>query len=181
MAVLRSRLMAVNVSWVLVILVLAEMGCAQEPAMSPSSGECDDTVSELTPCLSYIMANDTTPPSKDCCSGLKKVVNSNIVCLCTLLASSSSYGITVNQTRAAAMPVACKVQTPPLSACAALAPTPTTSSPDATGVGSPTAGSNGATPVVSPSATTGAADGFTPSPISICTGLLLAGVAQVLI
>ncbi|GLJ07688.1 hypothetical protein SUGI_0072510 [Cryptomeria japonica] len=179
MAGQRSRFMAVTVSWVLVVLVLAEMGCAQEPTPSPSSGGCDDTVSNLSPCLTYIMANDSTPPAKDCCSGFAKVVNGNIVCLCGLLGSSNNYGITINLTRAAALPAACKVKSPPISACAALAPSPTSSS--SSGVGSPTAGSNTVTPGLSPSAATGAAGIFRPSPSTVFTALLLAGVAQVLI
>ncbi|KAH9312452.1 hypothetical protein KI387_027487, partial [Taxus chinensis] len=159
MAGKRCRFASTNVVSILtVVVLLADIVAAQGPVPAPSSGGCDDTLTNLTPCLDYVMANDTKPPSKDCCSGLKKVVKGNIVCLCSLLGSSNSYGITINQTRAAAMPAACKVKTPPLSACNALVPV---SSPLASAItgssspgSSPTEGANQASPGSSPSSTT---------------------------
>ncbi|CAL9061021.1 unnamed protein product [Musa banksii] len=70
----------------------------------------------LAPCLNYI-AGDTTPSSTSC-SQLASVVRSQPACLCSVLnGGASSLGVTNNQTRALALPGACKVQTLPVNEC----------------------------------------------------------------
>ncbi|PKI56539.1 hypothetical protein CRG98_023065 [Punica granatum] len=81
---------------------------------SAQSG-CTSSLLGLTPCLSYVSGNSSTP-SSTCCSRLAGIVQSQPQCLCLLFngrASSSSYNI--NQTLALALPGACNVQTPPVS------------------------------------------------------------------
>ncbi|XP_008776778.2 non-specific lipid transfer protein GPI-anchored 19-like [Phoenix dactylifera] len=85
---------------------------------SAQSG-CTTAIVSLAPCLSYITGNSSTP-SSSCCSQLANVVKSQPRCLCTVLNGGASLGITINQTRALALPGACKVQTPPVSQCNAV-------------------------------------------------------------
>ncbi|KAG9451973.1 hypothetical protein H6P81_004877 [Aristolochia fimbriata] len=85
-------------------------------AQSPSS--CTSALVGLSPCLSYIMGNSSTPTAT-CCSQLASVVSSQPRCLCLVLdgQAAASLGITINQTLALELPSACRVQTPPVSAC----------------------------------------------------------------
>ncbi|XP_074563757.1 non-specific lipid transfer protein GPI-anchored 5-like [Curcuma longa] len=96
-------------------------------AAAQSSTGCTSAIIGLAPCLNYITGNSTTPSSA-CCSQLASVVQSQPACLCSVLnGGASSFGVTVNQTRALAMPSACRVQTPPASQCNAGAKSPTAS------------------------------------------------------
>ncbi|THU61234.1 hypothetical protein C4D60_Mb07t21160 [Musa balbisiana] len=76
---------------------------------------CTTAIIRLAPCLNYITGNTSTP-SSTCCSQLASVVQSQPACLCSVLnGGASSLGLTINQTRALALPGACKVQTLPVS------------------------------------------------------------------
>ncbi|KAE8665435.1 hypothetical protein F3Y22_tig00112614pilonHSYRG00046 [Hibiscus syriacus] len=91
------------------VTILCELATAQ-------SG-CSSVLLGLAPCLNYIMGSSTTPASS-CCSQLSSVVQSQPQCLCSALkGGGSSFGITINQTKALSLPGACKVQTPPVSRC----------------------------------------------------------------
>ncbi|KAG0475444.1 hypothetical protein HPP92_015130 [Vanilla planifolia] len=66
---------------------------------------CTTALISLAPCLSYISGNSSTP-SSSCCSQLASVVQSQPQCLCSVLnGGASSFGITINQTQALALPV----------------------------------------------------------------------------
>ncbi|KAG1347748.1 non-specific lipid transfer protein GPI-anchored 2 [Cocos nucifera] len=107
---------------------------------SAQSG-CTTVIVSLAPCLNYITGNSSTP-SPSCCSQLASIVQSQPRCLCTVLnGGASSLGITINQTRALALPGACKVQTPPVSQCNAVG-----SGPAAAPAESPKAPTTPATP-----------------------------------
>ncbi|KAK6940790.1 Bifunctional inhibitor/plant lipid transfer protein/seed storage helical domain [Dillenia turbinata] len=83
---------------------------------SAQSG-CTNALIGLSPCLNYVSGNTSTP-SSSCCVQLSSVVQSQPVCLCSLLnGGGSSLGITINQTLALALPGACNVKTPPVSQC----------------------------------------------------------------
>ncbi|XP_042430055.1 non-specific lipid transfer protein GPI-anchored 5-like [Zingiber officinale] len=85
--------------------------------MASAQSSCTREIISLAPCLNYISGNASTP-SSSCCSQLARVVQSQPACLCSVLdGGASSLGVTVNQTRALAMPGACGVQTPPASEC----------------------------------------------------------------
>ncbi|XP_042425639.1 non-specific lipid transfer protein GPI-anchored 5-like [Zingiber officinale] len=85
--------------------------------MASAQSSCTSVIISLAPCLNYISGNASTP-SSSCCSQLARVVQSQPACLCSVLdGGASSLGVTVNQTRALAMPGACGVQTPPASEC----------------------------------------------------------------
>ncbi|KAK9146629.1 hypothetical protein Sjap_006532 [Stephania japonica] len=107
---------------------------------------CTTALIGLAPCLSYVTGNATTP-STSCCSQLASVVRSQPRCLCQVLGGGGGGGImgfTINQTLALALPGACNVKTPPVSACN-VANGPATSptiSPSDTPASSPTDASN---------------------------------------
>uniref|UniRef100_A0A1D1XU69 Non-specific lipid-transfer protein-like protein At2g13820 n=1 Tax=Anthurium amnicola TaxID=1678845 RepID=A0A1D1XU69_9ARAE len=138
--------MASKVS-VLVITTVAVVVAALFAGASAQTSSCTTAIVGLAPCLGYITGNTTTP-SSSCCSQLSTVVKSEPQCLCLVLnGGAAQYGITINQTQAMTLPSACSVQTPPVSACAALAPAGSpTSSPTPPGPGgvknTPTGGSS---------------------------------------
>ncbi|XP_068325532.1 non-specific lipid transfer protein GPI-anchored 5 [Pyrus communis] len=100
------------------VLVLVTMFLARAAGQS----SCTNVIISMSPCLSYITGNSSTP-SSGCCSQLASVVASSPQCLCEVLnGGGSSLGINVNQTQALALPGACNVQTPPLSKCNAASP-----------------------------------------------------------
>ncbi|KAG0473775.1 hypothetical protein HPP92_015632 [Vanilla planifolia] len=71
------------------------------------------------PCaLPELCLGSSQTPSASCCSQLATVVQSNPVCLCLVLGGGASqFGVTINQTLALNLPVACDVRTPPVSRC----------------------------------------------------------------
>uniref|UniRef100_R7W675 Bifunctional inhibitor/plant lipid transfer protein/seed storage helical domain-containing protein n=1 Tax=Aegilops tauschii TaxID=37682 RepID=R7W675_AEGTA len=63
-----------------------------------------------------------------CCRGRGGLLQSTPVCLCQLLAGGAdSYGISVDYKRAMALPGVCRLNAPPLSACAENPPSATPS------------------------------------------------------
>uniref|UniRef100_UPI001CB9AA96 non-specific lipid transfer protein GPI-anchored 5-like n=1 Tax=Erigeron canadensis TaxID=72917 RepID=UPI001CB9AA96 len=91
---------------------------------------CTTALIGLAPCLSYVSGNSSTPTSS-CCTQLSNVVQSQPQCLCSIVnGGGSSFGLTINQTAALALPSACNVQTPPVSRCNGVANGPTSSIAD---------------------------------------------------
>ncbi|MFQ6632478.1 hypothetical protein Gotur_008910 [Gossypium turneri] len=114
------------------IMVLMAMFSAGAKAQSG----CTTVLVSMSPCLNFIAGNSSTP-SQQCCTQLASVVRSSPQCLCEVLhGGGSSLGINVNRTQALALPGACNVQTPPVSACNGASPAPADSP-----VGSPESGS----------------------------------------
>ncbi|KAF8038031.1 hypothetical protein BT93_B0783 [Corymbia citriodora subsp. variegata] len=102
----------------IVALVLA-MVAAGAAAQSSS---CTNALISMSPCLNYITGNSSSP-SSSCCSQLANVVRSEPQCLCQVLnGGGSSLGISINQTRALAVPSACNIQTQSTSRCNAASP-----------------------------------------------------------
>jgi hypothetical protein len=96
---------------------------AEAPAPAPAatiSPECMDAVLNMSDCLPYVESGSTTKsPDKACCPELDGLLQSHPVCLCQLLAGGGeSYGVSVDYKRAMALPGVCKLNAPPLSACA---------------------------------------------------------------
>ncbi|XP_059274587.1 non-specific lipid transfer protein GPI-anchored 5-like [Lycium ferocissimum] len=95
-----------------------------------AQSDCTAALVSLSPCLNYVTGNTTTP-SSSCCSQLSRVVTSQPRCLCSVLnGGGSSFGVSINQTLAVALPSACNVQTPPVSRCNAGANGPAASTAD---------------------------------------------------
>lgn len=106
-----SKVSSINLVVLVVVLALLDRTAAQ------TSG-CTSTLISLSPCLSYVTGNRSTPTTS-CCSQLANVVQSQPQCLCVLVNGGSSNlgGMNINQTLALALPGACNVQTPPTSRC----------------------------------------------------------------
>lgn len=112
-------------------------------AAAQSTSGCTQTLISLSPCLNYITGNETVP-SKQCCSQLETVVQSQPQCLCAALnADPAALGLNINKTRALELPAQCNVKTPPVSDCkSAAAPTspssgtPAGQTPTSAGTGS---------------------------------------------
>ncbi|KAI0498507.1 hypothetical protein KFK09_019395 [Dendrobium nobile] len=145
----------------MMILVATAVVMAYRSIPATAQTGCTAEIISLAPCLSYISGNSTAPPSS-CCSQLSNVVRSQPLCLCTVLNGGFSIGISLNKTRALALPGACKVQTPPVSKCNATSSGgPTTSpakSPAAT-PSSPVSPSSNPAPSTSPTGTGPSANG----------------------
>ncbi|KAH6796594.1 hypothetical protein C2S52_021148 [Perilla frutescens var. hirtella] len=97
------------------IVILASILAAllSRAAASTSSSSCDDEVSKLTPCYSYIEGSGSSRPTSECCSRLGSTVATKPECLCRILDSDDN----LNKTQIMALPKACNVTTPPASAC----------------------------------------------------------------
>lgn len=112
-SVIQLHQMALRGSEMGLVMVLAT---ALWAGVSAQTG-CNSAIISLSPCLSYIVGNSSTPSSA-CCTQLAGVVTNQAQCLCTVLnGGGSSFGLNLNQTQALALPGACNVQTPPLSQC----------------------------------------------------------------
>nr|GEU70944.1 non-specific lipid-transfer protein-like protein At2g13820 [Tanacetum cinerariifolium]GEX76212.1 non-specific lipid-transfer protein-like protein At2g13820 [Tanacetum cinerariifolium] len=114
---------------------------------------CNAALVSMSPCLSYVTGNSSTPTTT-CCTQLANVVQSQPRCLCVFTGDGSGAptGMNINQTLALALPSACNIQTPPVSRCTEGANGPTSSTPSDTpssGSGSKTTpgtkGANGPT------------------------------------
>ncbi|KAF5744957.1 hypothetical protein HS088_TW07G00538 [Tripterygium wilfordii] len=88
------------------------------PAVSPSP-DCFSTLMNLSDCLTYVEnGSNLMVPDKPCCPELAGLVDSNPICLCTLLGKSKTFGVKIDVNRALKLPSICKVETPPPSLCA---------------------------------------------------------------
>ncbi|XP_066326223.1 non-specific lipid transfer protein GPI-anchored 5-like [Miscanthus floridulus] len=108
--------------WLLAAAAVALLvAAASAQSGGSSSDDCTSALVSLSPCMDYISGNGTSAPSASCCSQLKSVVQSKPQCLCAALgsdgASTSLGGVTIDRSRALALPAACNVQTPPASQC----------------------------------------------------------------
>ncbi|GFQ00290.1 non-specific lipid-transfer protein-like protein at5g64080 [Phtheirospermum japonicum] len=103
-----------------------------------------------------------------CCSGLETVLKTDAQCLCETFRNSAQLGITLNMTKALALPAACHVSAPAATNCAVstgigaapalsplvVSPSSVAGAPTAVGVGSnvgappPTPGSSGSSALV---------------------------------
>ncbi|CAM8960211.1 unnamed protein product [Rhodiola kirilowii] len=117
----------------LIVVVLVGILCGGVMAQS----SCTSVLLKLSPCLNFITGNSSIP-SSSCCTQLVGVVQSQPLCLCTVLGGGSILGITINQTRALELPGTCNVKTPPVSQCNSAADEPATS-PVGSPIGSPSA------------------------------------------
>ncbi|KAJ1287929.1 hypothetical protein BS78_02G048600 [Paspalum vaginatum] len=100
-------------------------------SMAAAQGNsCSSVMMTLSPCMDFI-STKSPDPGISCCSVLAGVVQTDPRCLCMVLdGTATSFGISINQTRALELPGICKVQAPPISQCTAVpnAPAPTPSS-----------------------------------------------------
>jgi hypothetical protein len=87
-----------------------------QATMAQSNG-CSSAMMTLSPCMDFI-SSKSPEPGISCCSVLAGVVQSDPRCLCMILdGRAASLGMSINKTRALALPGVCKVQAPPVSQC----------------------------------------------------------------
>ncbi|KAL7235931.1 hypothetical protein ACSBR1_019253 [Camellia fascicularis] len=80
--------------------------------------DCFTLVLNMADCLSYVTNGSTVKkPVGTCCSSLKTVLKSNAECLCEAFKNSAQLGITLNITKALALPTACHLSAPSVSNC----------------------------------------------------------------
>ncbi|CAL1404583.1 unnamed protein product [Linum trigynum] len=128
-------------------------GVAPAPAV-----DCMTQLFNLSDCLSYVTTgSNLTKPDKPCCPELAGLVDSNPICLCTLLTlNASDYGFDIDRTRAFGLPSVCSVSTPPVSLCPGLGGSPMGApSPSQGGGGGATADSPAGGPMMGPSPSSG--------------------------
>nr|XP_009799614.1 PREDICTED: non-specific lipid-transfer protein-like protein At2g13820 isoform X3 [Nicotiana sylvestris] len=94
------------------------------PSPSPSSpspaptADCSTVVMDMMPCLKFLeVDSNDSKPDTSCCSGFKQVLKRDPDCICVVLTTSASFGISVNMTQAAVLPSDCGVSAPPLTNC----------------------------------------------------------------
>ncbi|KFK25240.1 hypothetical protein AALP_AA8G086100 [Arabis alpina] len=102
--------------------------------------DCSTVILNMASCLSFVTIGSTVEiPEASCCNGLKKVLQSSPACLCEGLKNS---GLKLNVTKASTLPMVCKLNAPPMSACGLSTNTTTpTSAPAPVPVAGPRSGS----------------------------------------
>ncbi|KAK9153969.1 hypothetical protein Sjap_001449 [Stephania japonica] len=81
----------------------------RKSASAPApSADCSTIIYDMMDCVGYVSTgSNMTEPSKDCCTGLKTVLNTDAQCVCEAIKQSAQLGITVNTTRAKGLPSSC--------------------------------------------------------------------------
>ncbi|KAL3325337.1 hypothetical protein AABB24_039101, partial [Solanum stoloniferum] len=108
------------------------MTTAESPSMSMSpaasgpatSGgmDCMTVLLNMSSCLTYVEQDSKlTKPDKECCPSFAGLLDSNPICLCQLLGNPDKIGIQIDVNKALKLPNICKLETPPVSACAGIA------------------------------------------------------------
>ncbi|KAK1352662.1 Non-specific lipid-transfer protein-like protein family [Heracleum sosnowskyi] len=111
-----------QMSLVLVVVVMLWGGARAQ------SG-CTSALLGLSPCLTFVTGNSSTP-SSSCCSTLSNIVQSQPQCLCSLVnGGAANLGIPINQTLALTLPGASVANAPTSSASTPVSP-PTSSPAD---------------------------------------------------
>ncbi|GFY90147.1 bifunctional inhibitor/lipid-transfer protein/seed storage 2S albumin superfamily protein [Actinidia rufa] len=97
---------AVTLSLLIPILSLCFSGTVQSTTAPAPAVDCSSVFLNLADCLSYVTGNDSVKkPEGTCCSGLKTVLKTEPECLCEAFKSSAQLGVTLNITRALALPL----------------------------------------------------------------------------
>ncbi|KAG6525080.1 hypothetical protein ZIOFF_015032 [Zingiber officinale] len=82
---------------------------APPPSASAQTLGCSLALSGLSPCVSYLVGNSSSPTSA-CCSQLAGLMQTQAQCLCLILGGGiSQLGFILNQTQAYTLPGACRI------------------------------------------------------------------------
>ncbi|KAJ0242159.1 Non-specific lipid transfer protein GPI-anchored 31 [Hirschfeldia incana] len=108
------------------VSTVSVLGASHHHAAAPApAADCSTLILNMADCLDFVMAGGTeAKPKSTCCAGLKTVLKANAECLCEGFKNSAAFGITLNMTKAATLPTACKIHAPSISNCG-LSMTPT--------------------------------------------------------
>uniref|UniRef100_A0A3Q7J0W1 Bifunctional inhibitor/plant lipid transfer protein/seed storage helical domain-containing protein n=1 Tax=Solanum lycopersicum TaxID=4081 RepID=A0A3Q7J0W1_SOLLC len=107
------------------------MATAESPSMSMSPGsegpatsggmDCMTVLLNMSSCLTYVEQDSKlSKPDEQCCPSLAGLLESNPICLCQLLGNPDKIGIQIDVNKALKLPNICKLETPPVSTCAAI-------------------------------------------------------------
>ncbi|KAL7135096.1 hypothetical protein ABFS83_11G070600 [Erythranthe nasuta] len=150
----------------LCFLVVAAVAAAAEDSLAV---KCSSEFTKVTPCLPFVTAK-AAAPSKDCCSSVEDLKESDPACLCYIIqqihngtnAAVKSMG--VQESRLLQLPSSCKLANASVAECPKLLHLPPNSSDAAifTNNSSTTATTPVATPATPSSTSTG--DGFRHKP-----------------
>ncbi|ERN15695.1 hypothetical protein AMTR_s00048p00225010, partial [Amborella trichopoda] len=90
--------------WEVVVVVLGGVGEVGGDLVEDRK-ECTEQLTGLAPCLSYVQG-EATAPTKDCCGGLKQVVEKSGTCFCIFIKDSTNPNlhIKINTSLAAKLP-----------------------------------------------------------------------------
>ncbi|CAD6221001.1 unnamed protein product [Miscanthus lutarioriparius] len=92
---------------VMTSLVVVLVALAFSRAAAQGNG-CSSVMMTLSPCMDFI-SSKAPEPGISCCSVLAGVVQTDPRCLCMVLdGTATSFGISINQTRAMELPGVCK-------------------------------------------------------------------------
>ncbi|XP_059653341.1 non-specific lipid transfer protein GPI-anchored 11 [Cornus florida] len=143
--------------FVLAILAVQNVESGTTHHAPAPSVDCSSLVLSMADCLTYVTNGSTaTKPESSCCSGLKTVLKADAECLCEAFKSSAQLGVTLNVTKALALPSACHVSAPSVSNCglslsgAAPASSPSVALPPGSGAGVPTSAAGELAPAPAP-------------------------------
>ncbi|CAH8346580.1 unnamed protein product [Eruca vesicaria subsp. sativa] len=90
--------------------------------------DCSAAMPPLVKCLPFVTnGSHVEKPEDSCCSGLKTVLDTKPDCLCEALKKSKEMGISLNFTKSATLPAACKLTT--TTSCSLFAKPPVASAP----------------------------------------------------
>ncbi|KAJ0699734.1 putative bifunctional inhibitor/plant lipid transfer protein/seed storage helical [Helianthus annuus] len=105
------------------------MSPSSPTAMAPGP-DCLTALANVSDCLGFVqVGSNLTVPDKNCCPEFAGLLESNPICLCTMIDQAEAYSIDLS--RALMLPDVCKVSVPSLDSCPATpasAPAPGTAS-----------------------------------------------------
>ncbi|CAN6335784.1 unnamed protein product [Urochloa humidicola] len=107
-----------TVAFVLAFIASADSQQAPAPAPAPAGG-CTVLLAKVADCLQYITpGSPVSQPSEKCCTEVNSGVKdpAAVACVCDLL-GGHTFGLPINLTRAAGLPVACGSPASSLSLC----------------------------------------------------------------
>ncbi|XP_074569254.1 non-specific lipid transfer protein GPI-anchored 15-like [Curcuma longa] len=148
----RSRLHPLSVL-ALVVVGMLQLTAPPPSASAQTLGCAPAVLSGISPCISYLVGNSTSPTST-CCSQLAALMQGQAQCLCLILGGGiAQLGFLLNQTQAYTLPGACRISFSTARPCLGFtAPVPAGAPAEAPALSpaatAPTPTSGGAVPAV---------------------------------
>ncbi|KAI3752842.1 hypothetical protein L2E82_24880 [Cichorium intybus] len=112
----KTTVLILSISAVMMYAGLVES--AHHTAAPAPAADCSTVILNMADCLSYVTAGSTVKkPEGTCCSGLKSVLKTNAECLCEAFKNSAQLGVSLNVTKALALPTACDMKATSATNC----------------------------------------------------------------
>ncbi|KAJ0734232.1 putative plant non-specific lipid-transfer protein/Par allergen [Helianthus annuus] len=101
-----------------VLMSASPVNSAQHTGAPAPAADCSTVILNMADCLSYVTADSKVKkPEGTCCSGLKTVLKTDAECLCEAFKNSAQLGVSLNITKALALPAACHINAPSATNC----------------------------------------------------------------